>query len=243
MQRVSRVLSIRKSYSDKLREEGKDPKLEFEEICSTGKNILFTQLSESDRKYLLTRDVTQPSSSSSDELYCSQEIKHIRNDLEQIRIHRSADNAAGCSCRKLHVPLPSDLNTGGKKSHHRRLTERRVKDELRRRHIAFESRAKREDLEQLLHDAVEKNGCCYGNDCPCARNGIVCQQDTCSCWHMSHTTHKKDHIGENDVTPAEAKERCGNSNGIYVVDFDRIAKHRSLFITNKSYGLCTEISS
>ena len=237
----TRQFDYRGRSTDKHREDGKDPKLEWDEINSTGKNSLFRQLGESERKHLFERDVSP--SPSSDEMFCSLEIKHIRNELEQIRIHRSAEDAAGCSCRKLHVVLPSGLN-GGKKSHksHRRLTERRVKDELRRRHVSFESRAKREELEQLLHDTVDQQGCCYGNDCPCSRSGIGCQSDTCSCWHMSHTTHKKDHGEQENASPADAKVRCGNRNGIYVVDFDRIAKHRDLFCKARASGICGEVS-
>lgn len=116
----------------------------------------------------------------------------------------------------------------------------------------FESRAKREELEQLLYDTVEEQGCCAGNDCPCARSGIGCQSDTCSCWHMSHTTHKKDHgaSGAENVSPEDAEVRCGNRNGIYVVDFEKIAKHRDLICHGKAFGgggatgsFCMEVSS
>lgn len=230
----SRQFDYKGRSSDKQREDGTDGKLEWEEIYSTGRNTIFTMLGESERKRLFARDVNVKSttslssqSSSLDEMFCSQEVKHIRNELEQIRIHRTAENSAGCSCRKLHVVLPTDLHGGKKSHHHRRMTERRVKDELRRRHVAYESNLKREELEQLLHDTVEEQGCCYGNDCPCSRSGIGCQSDTCSCWFTSHVSHnKKDHKQNDSISPAEAKVRCGNRNGIYVVDFDAIAKYR-----------------
>ena len=66
---------------------------------------------------------------------------------------------------------------------------------------------KREELEQLVYDTVEQNGCCYGNYCPFARGG----------WHRlpvghlwllvlyrghQHTTHKKDPKGGENLDPA-----------------------------------------
>jgi hypothetical protein len=168
--------------------------------------------------------------SNDDAYYCALDVQHVRHELEQLRIHRTVENVAGCDCRKLHVVLPKDLNGGGKKSkNHRRLTERRVKDELRKRHVAIPNSSNREVLEQLLHDEVETHGCCYGSDCPCSRSGIGCQSDTCRCWHMSHSSHKKESNFE-EISPADATHRCGNKNGIYVVDFAAIEKHRSRFI-------------
>jgi len=237
--------------------------LEWEEIQCTGRNRLFGQLGEAERKHLLLRDAQLSSDdqhannnnssnsnenkskrkdSYSEDAFCSLQIIHIRNELEQMRIHRSAENAAGCSCRKLHVVLPSELQ-GGKKSHnHRRLTERRVKDELRRRHVAIATNATREELEQLLHDEVEKQGCCYGNECPCSKSGIECQADTCSCWYTSHVTasHKK---GSDVAIPSEALRNCGNRKGIYVVDFDAIAVYRDHFVKAKEEGICGEITN
>jgi len=94
-----------------------------------------------------------------EDIYPLHEIKQIRNELEQIRIHRSEEGGAGCTCRKLHVPLISAHGTSshpiGKKSHHRRFTERSVKDELRKRGISIHTTDNftaltREELEQLL---------------------------------------------------------------------------------------------
>ena len=63
----------------------------------------------------------------------------------------------GCTCRKLHVVLPHHTPTG-KKHKHRRLTERKVKEELRKRGLMHGDvlKMKREELEVLLHDTVEK---------------------------------------------------------------------------------------
>ena len=252
----TRQFDHKERFSDRHREEGKDSELEWKEIHSTGRNMLFGQLCESKRKSILEQSRSEEDSdgsespkrskrkgSISEEVFCSLEIKHIRNELEQIRIHRSAENAAGCSCRKLHVVLPSELNGGKKSHHHRRLTERKVKEELRRRHISIPSNAKREELELLLHDEVEKHGCCYGNDCPCSRSGIGCQSDTCSCWHMSHIGHKKVK-GTGTVSPADAQVRCGNRNGIYMVDFDAIEKYRNQFLHDEAKkGFCIPVDA
>lgn len=243
-------------------EGGKNSELEWNEIKITGRNHLFSQLRESERKQILLRDAdinegdillnpdmekdnqhshiksTPPRKSKrkesiteSNEAFCSLEVKHIRNELEQIRIQRSAEDSMGCSCRKLYVPV------GKGSRHHRRLTERRVKDELRKRQVTVPSPATRDELEQLLHDTVERQGCCYGKDCICYRNGLGCQGDTCSCWHLSHTGHAKK---ENDfsVSGEEAKIICGNQNGIYIVDFSAIDSHRRKFIPALQDGIC-----
>jgi len=249
----TRQFDYKETQKDKRHyQEGTNGQEEWEEIFGSGRNILFGLLGESERKSLLFRDAhlddqdgtssstaadassskksSKRKDSISNDAYCALDVQHVRHELEQLRIHRTAENVAGCNCRKLHVVLPKDLNGGKKSKHHRRLTERRVKDELRRRHIVIpNNNAKREELEQLLHEEVEKHGCCYGNDCPCARSGIGCQSDTCSCWHMSHSSHKKESKFE-DVSPTEAEQRCGNKNGIYVVDFDAIEKCRRHFI-------------
>ena len=258
-------------HSEKIEGEDVYGKKEWQEVFETGRNILFGLKCESERKALLFRDAqlqlhsddgsgtgdsndnpahqqlskkfSKRKESISEEIFCSLDLQHVQHELEQIRIHRSAENVAGCSCRKLHVVLPKDLN-GGKKSHnHRRLKEQKVKDELRKRHITIPKECKsREELEQLLYDEVEKHGCCYGNDCPCARSGIGCQSDTCSCWFKSHVTHKKESKGE-IVSPDGAQQRCGNKNGIYVVDFDAIEKYRDRFITARDAGICGSIDS
>jgi len=249
-------------------EGGKNSEIEWNEIKITGRNHLFSQLRESERRQILLRDVdikegdivlnpdvekddhvsgskghrTSPrrskrkeSISESNEAFCSLEVKHIRNELEQIRIQRTAEDSMGCSCRKLYVPV------GKGSRHHRRLTERRVKDELRKRHVTVPSPATRDELEQLLHDIVERQGCCYGKDCICYRNGLGCQGDTCSCWHLSHTGHAKK---EKDfsVSGEEAKTICGNQNGIYLVDFTAIDSHRKKFIPGLQ-GVCTPASN
>jgi len=249
-------------------EGGKNSEIEWNEIKITGRNHLFRQLHESERKQILLRDAdikegdivlnpdvekdnhasgsnghrTSPSRSKrkesiseSNEAFCSLEVKHIRNELEQIRIQRTAEDSRGCSCRKLYVPV------GKGSRHHRRLTERRVKDELRKRHVTVPNPATRDELEQLLHDIVERQGCCYGKDCICYRNGLGCQGDTCSCWHLSHTGHAKK---EKDfsVSGEEAKTICGNQNGIYLVDFTAIDSYRRKFIPG-SQGVCTPASN
>lgn len=261
----TRQFDYKQRSSDQHHQEGSDGTLEWEEIHSAGKNVLFKQLGESERKELLLRDVhlqkhgkedhgRAPKSTSSsrkdsiteDDVFCALDLQQVRHELEQIRIHRATESAAGCSCRKLHVVLLDELNEGHKKKshHHRRLTERKVKEELRKRHVNIPKDASREDLEKLLHDEVEKHGCCYGNDCPCVSSGIGCQSDTCSCWHMSHVlgSHKKHGERGEFADPVEAQQRCGNKNGMYAVDFGAIRRHRDKFIVARDANMCSVIS-
>ena len=104
-----------------------------------------------------------------------------------------------------------------------------MREELRRRKIKG-GNLSREKLEEMLHDAIEKEPCCWGNDCPCVKSGIGCQADTCSCWHPSHdVTHsssqsssssssnnnKKEDGGSRRVVDGglvKIEEQCGNPN-------------------------------
>ena len=266
----TRQFDHRERHSDDHRYEGKanETILEWKEIYGTGRNVLFGQLMELERKTLHERDAAmhiedfiddndndRPSSPkkggrrrkqsvSIEEVYLTLDVQHIKHDLENIRISRTSKDAAGCSCRKLHVVLPNELGPGGKKSHHhRRMKEGKVKEELRRRNIEIPYNAKREELELLLHDEVEKHGCCFDEECPCFKNGIGCQADTCSCWHTSHVSHKKGGATDANVTPDEANTRCGNPEGIYMVDFSAIETYRDQFITAKEKGICGVTSS
>lgn len=169
--------------------------------------------------------------------------QHIQHDLESLRIERSDPTNLGCSCRKLHVFLPgqSDKSHHKKRGSNRRLNERKLKEELRKRGLLHKGNAdmSREKMEKMLHDAIESQPCCWGIDCPCVRSGIGCQADICSCWHASHDVphakKKEDEaatdsrkVGESDV---EAIERtCGNTNGMYVVDMKAIKEHRKQYI-------------
>jgi hypothetical protein len=169
--------------------------------------------------------------------------QHIQHDLESLRIERSDPTNLGCSCRKLHVFLPgqSDKSHHKKKGSNRRLNERKLKEELRKRGLLHKGNAdmSREKMEKMLHDAIESQPCCWGIDCPCVRSGIGCQADICSCWHASHdvphakkkeddATTDSRKVGESDV---EAIERtCGNANGMYVVDMKAIKEHRQQYI-------------
>lgn len=226
-----------------------------------GRNPLFASLKESERKQVLVRDAEphthdsaggggarKRASSDADHHrnpYDSTELQHVRHDLEAIRIRRSEDTNFGCSCRKLHVFLPGGGNSGGgkKKGSHRRMTERKVREELRRRKL--KGGGSREELERRLHDAVEQEPCCWGNDCPCAKSGIGCQADTCSCWHASHndtgasssSSQKKSSAGDDGGSRRVVKEKvdmiqqqCGNRNGMYVVNFEKIRMHREQYV-------------
>lgn len=218
-----------------------------------GRNPLFTILHENDRKKLLFRDdewfkqchVIDDSKQNQLEeepvdIADQTVTQHIQHDLETLRIHRSDPTNLGCDCRKLHVFLPgaSDKTHHKKKGSNRRLPERKVREELRRRGIAQDG-MNREKLEKALHDAIESEPCCWGNDCPCFRSGIGCQADTCSCWHPSHeggggTGAKKQDNNEArnviDQDVHDIEQRCGNSNGMYVVNFGKIRRHREQFL-------------
>jgi len=175
--------------------------------------------------------------------YSHTDVTHVRNELERIRNSRSGEGSTGCTCRKIHVHVPGLPEPGGKKHQHRRMPERKVKEELRKRGLLHgpNARKKRDELERILHDAVENGPCCWGDDCPCVHNGIGCQADTCSCWHPGHDAHhhKKGAGGDSDLvdladteTVQEIRMRCGNKNGMYVVNLGEIQAKRSEFLTD-----------
>ncbi len=164
-------------------------------------------------------------------------LQRMQHDLEALRIQRSDPSNLGCSCRKLHVFLPgsTDKSHHRKKTSHRRLPERKLREELRKRGLLHggggdENGASlsREDMEVMLHDAIENEPCCWGNDCPCWRNGIGCQADTCSCWHASHDVGGAgaSNSSATKQDTAVMTSRCGNPHGLYIVDFDAIARYR-----------------
>jgi hypothetical protein len=171
--------------------------------------------------------------SNSDQFYSNgafttTELLSVRNELEQVRVQRCLEGSTGCACRKLDVYIPPK-DGGGKKAQHRRMNERKVKEELRKRGLLPDNSeaTTRAELEQLLHDAVEKEPCCWNNDCVCVRNGLGCQADACSCWHDSH--QRKGSSGEEAPFPSieTIEERCGNN--MYVVDLDGISAFRKQF--------------
>jgi hypothetical protein len=67
-------------------------------------------------------------------VYTQVRVYHVRNELEQLRNHRSAeDGNLGCTCRKLVVYLPPTESS--KKAQHCQMNERKVKEERRKRHL------------------------------------------------------------------------------------------------------------
>jgi len=234
---------------------------------------VFRSLGEDEQKALLLRDDGGGSSNRNDDdarrqleepstnpnpnpNYNTTDIKHVRNELEQIRISRFSKDAAGCSCRKFSLPHQKqkqrNKNTNGSGTRSRSSSwgcttagnERKVREELRKRKIPVEDGMQREDLVKLLMDAVDREGCCYGNDCLCFRNGIMCQVDTCSCWennvdHGSSAGSSGSGITTQERnTVDEIQKLCGNSVGMYVVDFNKIAEHRQKFLRAAKDGLC-----
>jgi hypothetical protein len=163
------------------------------------------------------------------EEYTQAMVHHVRNELEQIRFERNKSGATGCNCRKLVVYLPPKDGSGGKKAQHRRLKPSKVVQELKKRHLYDPSVASmsREQMEKILHKAVENEPCCRDDNCFCARNGIICQADACSCWHDSHV-HAKHSSGSSShvLTNDDIRKRCGNPLGTYLVDSEAIDRYR-----------------
>ena len=162
--------------------------------------------------------------------------QHIQHDLEALRIKRTDPANLGCSCRKLHVFLPgsTDKLHHKKKGSHRRLPERKVQEQLRKRGLLNKGNESmsREKMEKLLHDAIENEPCCWGNDCPCVRSGIGCQADTCSCWRndvVSH--HNNGNVASKEEDLEAMKIHCGNVNGMYIVNTEGIAAYRKQYVT------------
>jgi hypothetical protein len=163
------------------------------------------------------------------EEYAQAMVHHVRNELEQIRFERNKSGATGCNCRKLVVYLPPKDGSGGKKAQHRRLKPSKVVQELKKRHLYDPSVASmsREQMEKILHKAVENEPCCRDDNCFCVRNGIICQADACSCWHDSHV-HVKHNSGSNShvLSNDDIRKRCGNPEGTYLVDSKAIDRYR-----------------
>ena len=147
-------------------------------------------------------------------------VHNKRNELEQIRNERSK---TGCTCRKLNVYIPPKNEKCGKKANHRRLKPSKVTQELKKRHI-YDPNATREEMEQLLHDTVEKEPCC-GPDCFCVRNGIECAMDACSCWKVLRPKKKEDP----PPSCTDIKKFCrgeSDMDGMYVVSLGAIDTYR-----------------
>ena len=226
-----------------------------------GRNPLFGIMKEDERRRVLQRDkfTDELAGSSTKQSATNTQndddvldhldpvfTQHVQHDLESLRIERSDPTNLGCSCRKLHVFLPgeADKSQHKKKKSHRRMNERKVREELRKRGLLHKGNSdmSREKMERMLHDAIESQPCCWGIDCPCVKSGVGCQADTCSCWHASHDvphtpTKKKEtdsdpkKVGESDVEAIE--RRCGNANGMYVVDMKKIKEYRQQYVATQ----------
>lgn len=162
-------------------------------------------------------------------------VHHVRNELEQLRFERNKSDATGCNCRKLVVYIPPKDGSGGKKAQHRRLKPSKVIQELKKRQLYDPSVASssRDQMEKILHNAVEKEPCCGDVDCFCVRNGIICQADACSCWHDSHV-HAKHNSSSNNhaLSNDDIQKRCGNPLGTYLVDTEAIDDYRIKLLTH-----------
>ena len=174
------------------------------------------------------------------ETFSQLEVHRVRNDLEQLRNSRSKEGSAGCSCRKLTVYILPP-GGGGKKAHHKRMNVADVLRELRKRHLLPNETKTREELELLLHDAVEQEGCCVNDDCYCARNNINCQMDACDCWLPSHQTKDASKKDSYTLSSPEIEKACGNRNGMYAVDLDAIHDYRVNVLASMKF--CQEVST
>lgn len=210
-----------------------------------GRNPIFVAMSEGERRKVLMRDdhllTCKPASDNDDarplDPSDSAVTQPIQLDLEQLRIRRGDQANLGCSCRQLHVHIPGskDKSQNKKKGGHRRLPERKVREELRKRGLITRenNNMKREEAEVLLADAICGEGCCESNECPCHRNGIGCHADTCTCWLASHdASASRSSWAELDATTM--KTRCGNSNGLYVTDHSRIQSYRDKYVSGRT---------
>jgi hypothetical protein len=173
-----------------------------------------------------------------DDTFSQLDVHRIRNELEQIRINRSTDDSAGCTCRKLTVYLLPP-GGGGKKAHHKRMNIGDLKKELRKRHILPTDNKTREQLELILHDAVEKEPCCSSDECACVRSGINCQMDVCGCWLPSHQTKDCSKKDTYTLSHRQIIEACGNRYGMYSVDLEKIQAFRLNVLERVEY--CQEI--
>lgn len=194
------------------------------------------------------------SSSTSNHSFSSHDIRHVRNELEHIRISRSSTASSGCNCKKQTFYFPtvvvqqeeqsinnttsSPAKSSSKKRHnHHPLTERRLREEIRkRRNIELSTNinnASREEMEAKLYEHMKNEPCCWSMDCPCVKSGIGCQADCCSCWKNNNNSNKE-HQDESNTQRIQSI--CGNPNGMYVVDVDGISRFRKNIIG------CLEVS-
>lgn len=200
----------------------------------------------------------ESSSSTSNHSFSSHDIRHVRNELEHIRISRSSTASSGCNCKKQTFYFPTVVaqqeeqsinntssspkkakSSSSKKRHnHHPLTERRLREEIRkRRNIELSTNinnASREEMEAKLYEHMKNEPCCWSMDCPCVKSGIGCQADCCSCWKNNNNNSNKELQDESNTQRIQSI--CGNPNGMYVVDMDGISQYRKNIIG------CMEVS-
>ena len=118
--------------------------------------------------------------------------------------------------------------------------DRKLEKELRKWKIHYDDGLETDELLQMLTEAVEKEGCSYGNDCECFRNVVVCQIDTCSCRRNKLKSSSDGTAGFTNErhTVGEVQKLCGNKLGMYVVDWDKISENRNRFLRVKEANMC-----
>ena len=133
-----------------------------------------------------------------------------------------------------HGPGSGSNNNSNNNSNNKRMKLQKLKDELIKRNLLSSDNTSmtREEMEQLLHDTVETEPCClYTDTCFCARNGIGCQADVCTCWHSSSRSKSGAHKSSSAITVQEIQQRCGNHvGGMYVVDDHKIDSFRNDYL-------------
>jgi hypothetical protein len=196
--------------------------------------------SNKQRKQLSSSSTRRDSSHAErfDDLFTKADVSHFRGELEDIRARRSIKDATGCSCHRLKVYLPPEHGASGKTAQKKRLAVTKLKNELRKRNLLPKdndpsaSSSSREQLERILHDAVEKEGCC-DYDCPCYQNGIGCQSDACDCWQQQPSSN--DNNTTSSMTTQDIRDRCGNRHGMYTVDGTVIDEYRRNVLEKLTY--------
>jgi hypothetical protein len=168
------------------------------------------------------------------DLFTKADVSHFRVELEDIRARRSIKDATGCSCHRLKVYIPPE-HGAGKTAQKKRLAINKVKTELKKRNLLPQDdhAVSREELERILHDAVEKEGCC-DYDCPCYQNGIGCQSDACDCWQQS-LSKENNNTTSFSLTTQDIRDRCGNRHGMYTVDGAVIDEYRRNVLEKLTY--------
>jgi len=147
----------------------------------------------------------------------------VRNDLETIRTSRME---VGCKCHKDTKFLDhfDPLNTS--QNLHKLMSDRKLRDEMRKRHILNPEEANgkismelKRSMMARLKVVMDDEPCCRPDTCECAAAGISCHADACQCCS-----------GKKHPTSSSAEACCGNPQGVNFVDVRDIRANRALIM-------------